>query len=752
MNSYLLDGPHPVESGLTLTDLWKVFRRRRNVAYTILGAIVLLTVLYCIFATRRYVATGVVQVQKDGSTSLSLAAFSGGPAGGGVDDALEANMNLETQAQILTSDTLALKVIKDLKLENTRDFQPHFNPIGWMMGLFSSNGPADPAGASLDDSPQRRTHALKVFNKNLKVKVLTGTRLIQVNYTNPDPRIAAAVVNHLIQGLTDYTFQTRVASTSEAAAWLSGQLSDLRKQSEDEQEKLAALQKQADIYSFGTDNQGREQVYSDVLDKLQQSTAALSAADSNRILKEAVYKAVQSGNGDLISELSGTNNGNGAVNTSLTLIQNLRAQQTALEAEIAQDAQKYGSAYPKMAELHASLDKINGAIQDEVGRITARAKSDYEVALQSENQIRQEYEANRKAADDLKDKAVDYTILREEATQSRDLYEDVLRKLKEAGVLEGLKASNLTVVDPGRVPSRPKKPNIPLYLALSVAIGSLFGFGGALVAESVDNRVQTIDQVERLGVPLVGILPKYSKGRDELEGLRHARTLDAPQSAYSEAVRGLRASLIPARNAETPKLVLVTSASPSEGKSLTAKNLAVSIAQQGKKVLLLDADLRRPSSEKDIELSGNEGLSAILAGTQTSLSLAQIDGMPNLFILPAGPVPTNPAELLGSSRMRTLLNELKSQFDLIILDSPPVLPVVDAVLLSEIVDSTVLVARHGDTDQTSLKRAYRILAGHAKKSSIGIVLNGVTMNSDVYYSYFGYKTTQYYREGVHEVA
>ena len=755
MNSYLLDAPQPaVESGLTVTDLGRVLRRRRTIAFIILGAVVLLAILYCAFATRRYVATGVVQLQKEGSTGIDLAGLGGNPAAAAGDDALEANINLETQAQILQSDTLALKVIKDLNLENTRDFQPHFNPIAWITGVFATNGPSDPVGASLDDSPKRRTRALKIFNKNLDVQVIPGTRLIQIEYTNPDPHIAAAVVNHLIQGLTDYTFQTKVATTSEAAGWLAGQLSDLRKQSEDEQAKLAALQKQADIFSFGTDNQGHEQVYSDVLDKLQQSTAALSAADSNRILKEAVYKAVKSGNAELISELSGTGAGNASpqVNNSLNLIQNLRLQQAALESEIAQGQEKYGTAFPKMAELHASLDKINKSIQDEVARVSARAKSDYDVAQQTEDQTRRQYEANRRAADDLKDKTVDYTILREEANQSRTLYEDLLGKLKEAGVLQGLKASNLTVVDPGRVPSKPRKPNIPLYLALSVAIGSLFGFSGALIAESIDNRIQTVEQVEKLGVPLVGILPKYGSGRNELDTLRHARTLDAPKSAYSEAVRGLRSSMVIARNAEPPRVVLVTSPNPDEGKSLTAKNLAVSVAQQGKKVLLLDADLRRPADEKDMELSGKEGLSAMLSGSQDLSGFFQVESMPNLFVLPGGPVPPNPSELLSSARMRNLLAEFRSQFDLVIVDSPPVLPVVDALLLSEMADSTLLIARHGSTAQAALRRAAQLLANHTKAGSVGIVLNGVTMSSDTYKSYFGQKTSHYYRENIHEIA
>jgi succinoglycan biosynthesis transport protein ExoP len=750
MNSYLLDAPRPVETGFTISDLFKILRRRSRLAYMIAGGIILLTALYCLFATRRYVSVGEVNLQKEGTNGIALGDMTGPPVTS--TDALDANISLATQAQILQSDTLALTVIKDLDLDHTPDFQSHFDPIGMVMGLFSSNGPPDPAGAALDDSPRRRTRDLRVFSKHLTVKVVPGTRLIDISYANPDPRLAANVVNHLIQGLMDYTFETKLASTSEASKWLSGQLSDLRKQSEEDQAKLAVVQKQTGMFSFGTDNEGREQVYSDVLDRLQQSTAALSAADSNRILKEAVYKAVRSGNGELISELSGTTaTGSGQpVNSSLSLIQNLRLQQATLQSNIATAEQKYGSANPRMTELRASLDQVNKAIQDEITRVSARAKNDYDVAQQTEDQVRQEYETNRKAANDLKDKQVDYTILRDEATQSKGLYDDLLRKLKEAGVTEGLRASNVTVVDPGRAPAKPQKPNIPILLVLSVVAGAVVGFGGALFADALDKRIQTTEEIDKLGLPLVGILPRFGKGRKELDGAALTRTLDAPKSAYSEAVRGLRAVSLIARPTDPPRVILITSASPNEGKSLTARNLAVSLAQQGKRVLLVDADLRRPADQKEFGDFTKEGLSTFLAGSGKISGIVQLDGVVNLFLLPSGPVPANPSELLGSSRMRELLSELKANFDTVLIDSPPVLPVVDAVLLSELADSTLLVARHGVTVRDSLKRSYLILARHVSRSNIGIVLNDVQMRSDAYESYFGQNTSHYYRETVHE--
>lgn len=752
MANYALEAPQPVEAGLTVNDLFRVLRRRRNVGLIILGAFVLLTLLYCIVATKRYTATSVVQVQNEGASPIDLTDL-GAPAGGAAGDPASSNANLETQAQILQSDTLALNVIRDLKLENTRDFQTHWNPIGAVMGLFSSGSKPEPQGASLEDSPIRRTRALRKFEKNLAVKVLTGTRLIQVSYSDPDPKLSAAITNRLVQGLTSFSVETKTASSSEASNFLEGQLADLRKKSEADQAKLAALQKGTDMFSLGTDTNGHEQLYSSVLDKLQQSTAALSVANQNRIVKEAVYKAVRGGNAELLSELSGTSGSAGAapVAGSLNLIQNLRLQQSTLQQQIADGEQKYGTAYPRMAELHAQLEHVNTSLNDEVSRVASRAKNDYDIASQNEKQIRAENEANRRDAENMKDKAVDYTIQREEANQSRALYEDLLKKLKETGVLTGMKGSDLTVVDPARVPANASKPETMLLLAASIAVGLLFAFGGMLIAEGLDHSIHTTSQIEHLGIPLIGILPEYGGGRAAIEGMRGLRTLAAPRSAYSEAVRGIRSSLVPVGPTQN-KVIVVTSPEAYEGKSITVRNLAVSLAQQGKRVVLVDADFRSSVAESNTEFSSKEGLASLLSGPPVAPSLMQVAKQPNLFLLPSGITPANPAELLSSTRMTLLVGELRQQFELVLIDSPPVLPVVDAAILSEMADSTVLVARQGVTAEASLSRAYQILSVKSKPDSIAVVLNGVDTSSELYQSYFGKATAHYYQEEAHETA
>jgi capsular exopolysaccharide synthesis family protein len=271
-----------------------------------------------------------------------------------------------------------------------------------------------------------------------------------------------------------------------------------------------------------------------------------------------------------------------------------------------------------------------------------------------------------------------------------------------------------------------------------------------LLVEGLDRSIHTTSQIEQMGLPLIGILPEYGNGQPAIEGMRGLRTLAAPRSAYSEAVRSIRSSLVTVGVAQH-RVVVVTSANAHEGKSVTARNLAVSVAQQGKRVVLVDADFRS-TADAGPEFTAKEGLSTLLSGPPVAPTLLQVAKLPNLFILPGGATPPNPAELLSSPRMSLLIDELKQQFELVLIDSPPVLPVVDAAILSAMADSTVLVARQGVTEEASLARAYQILASRAKPDSIAVVLNGVSTSSDLYHSYFGKTTANYYQEDAHETA
>lgn len=737
------------ETEFSFRDLLRVFDRRRKVLLGTAGAIFLTAVLVCIFMTRRYEARGVFELQKSSSDALDLTGLMGGSVGG-ASDSLSLNVDMQTQVQILKSDTLALKVIEDLNLQNDQDFRPHFNPVGYLMGMITPKGPQDPAGVRWEDSPRRRAGLLKAFADHLTVKATAGTRLIEVDFSSRDPKVASKVVNHLIQALIDYTFQTKFAATNQISEWLENQLGDLRKQTESLQSRVVALQQGSGIFGVGgTDLQGKPVVYSPVLDRLQQSSMILSQAEMNRVIKESIYKVAKSGNAEMLSQLSGTGiagqSSQGIVN-SLNLIQSLRSQEATIQAQIGQDASQFGPNYPKLIEERASLQSVENSLQEEIDRIAMRAKNDYDISVQTERGAKGTYEKDRSEAEKLNDKTIEYAILSRESEQSQVLYQDLLKRLKEAGILEGLHSSNLTIVDSARPPAKPNKPNVPLYLMMGVFMGAFLGGGAALLAEAIDNKIQGTEEIEQMQLHLLGIVPEMKS----FEVSQRPSFLDTRSSDFNEAIRGLRSTLLVARSGTPPKVILVTSGGPGEGKSTIALNLAAALAQYNKRVLLVEADMRRPVLKVRLNLSIQSGLSTVLADTNAPVQVESLPEYPNLYILPAGPVPPYPSELLGAAPLDETFQRWSTEYDFIVIDTPPILAVTDTQLLMPVADSTVLVARANVTTKVGLLRAYKLLFPHAKNPAwpaIGVLLNGISTHSAAYYGYYGhYGYRNYYRQ------
>ena len=620
----------PQGNELTIADLVLILRRRMKQIAMITVICFLLGVMVCLFMTPRYEGKGILEIQKTSADMLGLQSVMAG-ASDGPGDALNANLDLQTESEILQSDALALKVIEDLHLDQTRDFQPKFSPLGWIMHLFPSSSQPDVAGANLEDSPQRRTSALKVFAAHLKVEPVAGTRLIEIRYFHSDRKVAPAVVNDLVRALKEYGFQTRYAATRESSEWLNGQLADLKQQTQNLQAKVVDLQKDSGVYTLGTDSQGRDQVYSSTLDRLQQSTTALMAATSNRIMKGAVYQTAKNGDPELISGLAGGSlmGASAGVQNSFTLLQTLRSQQALLQAQLAQDGSKFGADYPKLADERSSLQSVTKAISDEVDRIGERAANDYRASQDAEDRLKRVYAERKAEADRLNDKTIEYSIAKQEADDSRGLYEDLFKRLKEAGVIEGFRSSNISVVEPGRVPALPAKPNVPIYLGVSLFAGLFLGVCGALFTDSVDTKIQSIEGMEQLlESPLLAVLPEFRKparnwlpNAVELSSNQPLNVLDEPSTPFAEALRGLRTKLLHSRNAFPSKVILVTSSVPGEGKSTVSANLAALLARSGKRVLLVEADMRNPSSSsKGINSLIDEGqLDKLLANPPRAL-------------------------------------------------------------------------------------------------------------------------------------
>jgi polysaccharide biosynthesis transport protein len=758
---------------MTIQDLFALLARRRVLIAAVVAVAIAAAVIKYANTTRMYKGSATIQVQKDSMDALSLNEMMGTNAPPA--DALESNITLQTQAQILQSETLAFRVIAALHLEDTADFQPRPSVFGWILGLFSHRGSPGPEGVALEESPQRRSRAVRVFGSNLKVKPMPGTRLISIEYLSSDPKVAAAVANSLVENLIDYNFETRQGATRKASGWLTNQLADLRRQSEELQSRVANMQRDSGMFSDGqADAQGRQQVYAPALDRLQQASVRLGEAKSARIMKGALYEAIKQGDPELISNLAGSGSLQGSssgVSGSLALLQNLRQQEAQTQAQLNEMSAKFGPNYPRIMELQAGLAGTQRAIRDESGRIAARARNDYEAALNVERKDADDFEDQKKQAQTLNSKAIEYEITRQEAAQSRSLYENLLGRLKEADLVAGLRSSNIAPVDAARVPTKPAKPSLMLYAAAGVGGGIVLAIGAALFREATDHRIYDVSAAKAMmGGSLLAFVPQHNRlGRHERALWRLSRPAPRvaggaanltqpcssfliaqlePHSGFTEALRSLRTAIENTTlSSSAPRLILITSSVPGEGKTSLSINLAAVHAQTGRRVLLVDTDLRTPTLGSRLGINESSGLSTLLLRDISCCehlpARIPLDGHAAFDVIPAGPLPAYPTELLGSDEMARLLEEWSRAYDYIFLDSAPLLPVTDSALLSKMVDFTLVVARHNRTDLRSLQRTSELLRAQGVHRT-GVVLNGIRAEDATLFRHYGYRQTAYY--------
>jgi capsular exopolysaccharide synthesis family protein len=725
-----------------LNEYFHVLRKRK---WEILGCVVTIFTLVAIASLRTakvYEASGKIAINKpDNSLNLQNSATFN------LDyyDPSE----LETQVKILQSDDLALEVIHGLNL----DRRPEFG------GQASPSPSIDLEPDPLQD-PAKASALLGGFTGNLRVAVSPNSRIIEIHYRSADPDLAANVVHTLMQTYIDDDRKKRYNSTMDASKWLEGQLVDMQMNVESSQEKLVRYQKEHEIL-------GIDEKQNLTTEKLEELNKALTSAQSERMDKESFYNLVQSGNPDAIATGATALDSAGAQSAGAQsdsgLLEGLLVKQADLKIQAAELNTQFGPAYPKLAQLNSQLKEIDNQIQAEMKKIVNKVRGQYMTALGRETLLREALDKQKQEANKLNESAIEFNMLKRDADTYRALYEGILEKLKEAGVSAGLRSNNFQIVDDARPPSYPIEPNIPRNLGFAFVLGLASGVGLAFLREGMDNSIRTTEQAHVIsGLPSLGMIPLGSKSAREgpdpkrlvIASSKEAVELVTqvrPQSQMAESYRALRTSLLLSNTGAPPKVIMVTSALPQEGKTTTSINCAVVLAQmmvqKGGRVLLIDADLRRPSIHKTLGMGPRSGLSNVLTGTvKLEKAIAPTSILPNLFVLPAGTPPPDPAELLASTEMRDLLTELREQYDHIVVDTPPSLSVTDAVVLSPRADAVVLVIRAEHTTKQSLRRA-RELLGQVNAKVIGVLLNAVDLSSPDYYYYYEYqgKYAQYYQ-------
>ncbi len=648
----------------------------------------------------------------------------------------------ETQYKILASRSLAERVINDLQLYHL----PEFYRSRSLFGLFQSNpkrlpSPSDPTPP--DSTLDYYRNSVKYLEDNVSIEPVRRSNLVHVSFDSYDPKLAARVANQLAEDYIQITLDAKWDETNEASKWLSGRLDELKGKLEKSDDALQAYAQSHSILFINGKN-GDQNTANMRLEELLQD---LTDAQADRIKMQAQYSLVEKGK---LQDLPGV--------LDNRLIQNLEDRKAGLEKDYATVTAFVKPDYPKARQVQRQIDALQKQINEQKAAILQNIADNFKAAKNREDYLRTAVNDQRKVVDDINRKSIQYNILKREADSNRQLYDGLLERMKEAQVSSTSRASNIHIVDSAEVPAHPVKPRVPLNLALGIFLGAGLGIGLAFFQEYLDKTLKTSDDVERLlRLPSLGVLPRYaihSNGKDSKEsvGLVPAGNNGHQELAPTirtdaesvEAFRSLRTSLLLSAS-PVPKLLLVTSALPSEGKTTTAMNLGAALAGLGNRVVIVDCDMRRPACHRAAGVENKPGFVQCLTGhVDLSKAILKVPGVNSLSVIPCGPIPPNPAEVLSSQLTGELLHKLKAQFDFVLVDSPPILSVADSRILATMTDAAILVSRAHSTPFDVVRRARSLLYG-AGSRILGVALNGVDFKREGYgYMAGGYGTTYGY--------
>lgn len=658
---------------------------------------------------KRYTATAQINIVPDVTSQFRLEQvqdFSGS------DEAEK----LDTEIAILQSKTLALATIQTLHLEQNKDFAALPKGHPW----------------NLDD-PAVRQFLEGVFEGGLRVERMGHTSIIRVSFTCSKPALASLVANTLIDNYIEHSFRESYNATTKVSGWLNSQLTDLKAQLEKSQAQMVADQKSLGIVGIDPKD-------SVLVTNLEELNKQLADAEADRMLKEAQLRALKTASPDVIDVAAGNSN---------PVLQASREKLGELQAQLATLSQTYGPSYPEVKTLREQIHQLETTVQQNERAEVARAQKEFDAAQSNESMLRSKLEAEEQEAFSKGAQGARFDFARRDYEAARELYDGLQQRLQEAGITSGLHSTSIHIVDNADIPVSPSHPQRRVNLAIGAGAGFGLGLVLAMLLEALDTNLKTMSDVEQaLQLPLLAAVPRVDPQQLQPDRFRAAAISkgDASWSRIAEAIRGLRTSILLSSPGAPPKVLMISSTRPAEGKSAVSTLLALTFALNGSRVLLIDADLRRPAVHLRFRIPNGDGLSSILSGkTRYAEGVAQWAELPNLHIISSGQTPPLPSELLGSKQMEKLLGLLREEYDFIFIDTPPVLAVTDASLLGRMTDAAILVVRYGTAHRHVVQRCIDIL-DRTGTHLLGVVMNDVDFNSPEYSEYYGKKYYEYYGE------
>lgn len=672
--------PHAADEPIDLISYWRVLVNQWPIVAGAILLAVVAGVVLTLMSTPIFRATTTLQIDRE---ALKVVEFEGDQrpveSGSGTDF-------FQTQYELLRSRALAARVV--------------------------AGQPGAAKGGDEAVLVNERRGQINTLLGQLTVEPVRNSRLVRVHVDTPDPTRAARLANGVADAFIASNLDRRFEASAYAKGYLEDRLAQLKGKLEDSERELVRFA-QAERIVNGADGQSLSG------QNLAELNTSLGQAQAQRIRAEARWRQASGGKA-LPSDML-TN----------SIMHTLQERKATLAAQYQENLKVFKPAFPSMLQLKSQVDEVDRQIAAELVGIRASVRAEYDAALGQEQLLAGKMGSVRGEELDLQSRSIRYNILKREVDTNRQLYDALLQRYKEVGVAGGVSTNNISVVDRAEVPTRPFKPSLSRNVALGLLAGLLLGIAAAFLREHFDDSLRNPEQLEALfGLSVLGTVPML-RGQAPVQASQDLR------SAFAESYRSIRTALQFSTDDGVPHTLLVTSATPGEGKTTTALLLARNFAQLGQRVLLVDADLRNPSVHKLVNLGAEEGLSNYLSGaTPLDAVLQPVDDY--LSVVRSGPLPPNPVELLSSPRMHALLQQASERYDQVIIDGPPIMGLADAAILSNLADGTLLMVAAGKTRRGVLRAALKRLTGARAR-----VLGGVLTMFDHRRAAYGYGDSGY---------